>query len=56
MDKQQLLSRLELIEKDLKQINANFNLLEGCKQECMYWINLFESKEKEEQSNQSTNE
>lgn len=42
MNLKKLKERLSLIEKDLTQVQSNFNLLEGAKRECLYWIEVLE--------------
>ncbi len=47
MDKDQLEKRLQNIEESMKQTIANFNALEGAKQECLYWLNTLNHSDKE---------
>ncbi len=42
MTKKELENRLEEIEKAMQQCVANFNMLEGAKNECLYWQKKFE--------------
>lgn len=39
MDLESLEKRLKEINTQINQIIANYNMLEGCKQEIMFWIN-----------------
>lgn len=50
MEKQQLNERLILIENELRQTMANFNLLEGCRKELMHWIDKLEENKNESKS------
>lgn len=45
MNKKQLEERLNIIESSLKQANANFNMLEGSRQETLYWLSLANQEE-----------
>ena len=47
MDLNKIRERLSLIEQDLAQIQANFNLLEGAKRECLHWIKDLEGEKNE---------
>jgi len=48
MDKESIEKRLQEIEKHIQQIMANFNMLEGGKQECLYWLDKLKESEKAE--------
>jgi hypothetical protein len=45
MNKKQLEERLAAIDVSLKQTNASFNMLEGAKQEALYWLSLASKEE-----------
>jgi len=52
MLQEELKTRLSLIEENIKKVNqevqqgmANLNLLNGGKQECLYWMNQLDSPE-----------
>lgn len=38
MTEEELKKRLQAIEQLMQQALANFNMLEGGKQECLYWL------------------
>ena len=38
MKLEEVQERLAVVEKSLQQCIANYNLLEGAKQECLYWL------------------
>ena len=38
MDIEKLENRIKEIEESMKRLLANFNVLEGAKTECLYWI------------------
>lgn len=44
MDKESLEKRLQEIEKAMEQTLANYNLLQGGKQECIYWLEFLNKK------------
>jgi hypothetical protein len=43
--------RLQIIENNMKQTVANYNLQEGNKQECLFWIDRLKKKKDESESN-----
>jgi len=45
MKKEEVQIRIQEIEKHQQQLTANFNMLEGGKQECLYWLKEIEAKE-----------
>ena len=46
MNKELLEQRLDEIEKALQQLLANYNAMEGAKQECLVWLKkIDENKE-----------
>lgn len=58
MNKELLEKRLSIIEDHIKNINneikknvTNLNILEGGKQECLYWINIIDSFENNDEEN-----
>jgi hypothetical protein len=40
--------RIKEIEDSMKQVIANYNLLEGAKAECLQWIEKIKAEEKKE--------
>lgn len=53
MNLEQLKERLQEIELSLMQTRANYNALEGSKQELLYWVGKLENEKKEEVSTHS---
>ena len=49
MNKELLQKRLTVVEKQLEQLMANYNLLIGSKQEIKYWIDELSKEPKEEE-------
>lgn len=47
MNMEKLEARLNELEAALKQTMANYNLLEGCKRETLYWIDQLKAKEQQ---------
>lgn len=48
MDRETIEKRLQEIEKHIQQAAANFNMLEGGKQECLYWLDQLNKVEARE--------
>lgn len=48
IDREALLDRLEVLERDRAQVIANINAYDGAIQECKYWLEQLELAEKEE--------
>lgn len=44
MTKELLERRLQELDKALQQALANFNMIEGGKQECLYWLEKIEKQ------------
>lgn len=45
INKDDLSNQLKQIEVAIQQLTANYNLMEGRKQECLHWIKIMEDKE-----------
>lgn len=48
MNIEELKKRLELANKQIESVVANLNLIQGAKQEMLYWIEQLEKAAKEE--------
>ncbi len=47
MNKHKLEIRLAEIDQSMRQVIAQYNSLEGCRDECLRWLRIIEKEEKE---------
>ncbi len=52
MNLEKLQERFKQVEKAMDQARANFNALEGAKQELLYWVGKLNENEEEQKKDQ----